>query len=110
MIPMSEDDKELDRIYNDCKGGTQFCGQCKKLVGDYVSKFLSELQRGREEAKNNLEKYLHYIALGNEIEMFDYKTEKVPLMTLHASKGLEFDCVFIIGCEKGFIPYNLFVI
>ena len=34
--------------------------------------------------------------------------EAVSLMTLHASKGLEFECVFIAGCEKGLIPYSLF--
>ncbi|NLH53751.1 MAG: ATP-dependent helicase, partial [Bacteroidales bacterium] len=30
------------------------------------------------------------------------------VMTLHASKGLEFDHVFIAGCEDGLIPYTLF--
>jgi len=29
-------------------------------------------------------------------------------MTLHASKGLEFDAVFIPGCEQGRLPYALF--
>jgi tryptophanyl-tRNA synthetase len=53
-----EDDKELDRIYNDCKGGTQFCGMCKKLAVDYVSEFLTGLQKGREEAKKVLDQYL----------------------------------------------------
>jgi tryptophanyl-tRNA synthetase len=53
-----EDDKELDRIYNDCKGGTQFCGQCKKLISELVSKFLSDLIKGREVAKKELDKYL----------------------------------------------------
>ncbi|MEW6134552.1 MAG: UvrD-helicase domain-containing protein [Bacteroidota bacterium] len=32
----------------------------------------------------------------------------VYVMTLHASKGLEFDHVFIAGCEDGLIPYTLF--
>jgi len=27
---------------------------------------------------------------------------------MHASKGLEFNCVFIVGCENGIIPYSLF--
>ena len=30
--------------------------------------------------------------------------DKVRLMTLHASKGLEFPCVFIIGVNQGLIP------
>jgi superfamily I DNA/RNA helicase len=34
--------------------------------------------------------------------------EAVSLMTLHASKGLEFECVFIAGCEDGLIPYSLY--
>lgn len=55
-----EDDKELDRIYNDCKGGTWFCGQCKKLASELVSEFLTNLIKLREEAKKNLDKYIQY--------------------------------------------------
>jgi DNA helicase-2/ATP-dependent DNA helicase PcrA len=32
-------------------------------------------------------------------------TGKVNLMTIHAAKGLEFDVVFIAGCEDGIIPH-----
>jgi tryptophanyl-tRNA synthetase len=54
-----EDDKELDRIFNDCKAGIWFCGQCKKLAKEYVSEFLTELEKGRRKARKVLDKYLH---------------------------------------------------
>ncbi len=34
--------------------------------------------------------------------------DAVSLMTIHASKGLEFRYVFIPGCEEGIIPFTLF--
>jgi uncharacterized protein (TIGR00375 family) len=57
---------------------------------------------------NNTDEILKNIALGTEIDIFKHDTEKVTLMTLHAAKGLEFQCVFIVGCENGLLPYSLF--
>ena len=36
------------------------------------------------------------------------KADAVSLITIHASKGLEFNTVFIPGCEKGILPFELF--
>jgi len=52
--------------------------------------------------------FLKYLSLGSATDIYQKETEKVTLMTLHASKGLEFQCVFIAGCEKGLIPYEMF--
>lgn len=33
------------------------------------------------------------------------QTHRISIMTLHASKGLEFDNVWIMGCEEGVLPH-----
>ena len=55
-----EDDKELDRIYSDCKNGTQMCGECKSLVKSLVTSFLSDLEKKRKEAEKHLEEFVKY--------------------------------------------------
>ena len=40
----------------------------------------------------------------NDDKMNNKVTPKIKLMTLHASKGLEFDCVFITGLEQNVLP------
>ncbi|GHV81726.1 hypothetical protein AGMMS49991_02840 [Spirochaetia bacterium] len=36
------------------------------------------------------------------------KREGVRVMTIHASKGLEFDHVFVAGLEDGLLPFTLY--
>ena len=54
---------------------------------------------------NDYGKFLNCLALENDQDFYDNRAEKVVLMTMHASKGLEFPVVFVAGCEEGFIPY-----
>ena len=54
----------------------------------------------------NLSEFLTIISLGKDADFYDPRVEGVTLMTLHASKGLEWKVVFIVGCEEGLIPYN----
>lgn len=50
------------------------------------------------------ERFLSELALATEADTWDPRADRVSLMTLHASKGLEFQVVFVIGCEDGLLP------
>jgi DNA helicase-2/ATP-dependent DNA helicase PcrA len=55
----------------------------------------------------SLRTFCDALALQNETDHFEAQAEKIALMTLHASKGLEFPVVFIIGCEESLTPMQL---
>jgi len=48
--------------------------------------------------------FIHEISLTSEADTLDKRADRITLMTLHASKGLEYKCVFIVGNEDGIIP------
>ena len=48
---------------------------------------------------DNLESFLEHVALATSIDQ-DWEGEKVNMMTMHGSKGLEFDVVFLPGWKK----------
>ncbi len=52
---------------------------------------------------DNLESFLEHVSLATSIDQ-DWEGEKVNLMTMHASKGLEFDVIFLPGWEEGLFP------
>ncbi len=51
---------------------------------------------------------LRFTDLGVGVDTWQPHIENVTLMTLHASKGLEFEAVFIAGCEDKLLPYALY--
>ena len=54
---------------------------------------------------DNLDSFLEHVALATSIDQ-KWDGEKVNLMTMHASKGLEFDLVFLPGWEEGLFPHQ----
>jgi len=72
--------------------------ELKNVAYQYVKKY----------SEKSLEMFL------NEINLIEQEQDKnqdgsgsyVNLMTLHSSKGLEFDYVFVIGMEEGLLPHS----
>jgi superfamily I DNA/RNA helicase len=57
-----------------------------------------------ERAGHDLRAFLHDVSCGAEADLWDPRADRVALLTLHAAKGLEFDVVFMVGCEEGLMP------
>ena len=54
---------------------------------------------------DGLEAFLEHVALATSIDQ-DWEGEKINMMTMHGSKGLEFDVVFLPGWEEGLFPHQ----
>ena len=57
-----------------------------------------------ENPDGELSDFLEEVALMTDIDNYNADADTVVLMTLHASKGLEFPVVFIPGMEEGIFP------
>jgi DNA helicase-2/ATP-dependent DNA helicase PcrA len=65
-------------------------------------------QYAEETGNNSIDSYLQTVSLISSSDK-DGDKDRVSLMTLHASKGLEFPIVFIIGVEQSILPHSLSV-
>ncbi len=54
----------------------------------------------------SLTAFLEQVALITDVDSYAATQDRVTLMTLHNSKGLEFPVVFIIGMEEGLFPHE----
>ncbi|MGK2955549.1 MAG: ATP-dependent helicase [Solirubrobacterales bacterium] len=53
-----------------------------------------------------LDEFLQQISLYTDQDKLDTSESLLTLMTLHNAKGLEFNTVFIVGCEDGVFPHS----
>jgi DNA helicase-2/ATP-dependent DNA helicase PcrA len=58
------------------------------------------------ETLSPLAAFLTHAALESGDNQAQAGQDAIQLMTVHASKGLEFDCVFITGMEEGLFPHE----
>jgi tryptophanyl-tRNA synthetase len=57
LFHLSEDEDELQEIFEECKSGERMCGTCKKEAAERIKAFLIEHQREREIARERLPEY-----------------------------------------------------
>ncbi|MCQ2598404.1 MAG: UvrD-helicase domain-containing protein [Treponema sp.] len=73
---------------------------------EFLLSSMETWENNPENSNPSLYNYLNRITLLSRDDMNDENDKgKVNLMTIHASKGLEFPIVFIAGVEEGLIPH-----
>ncbi len=88
----------------DESGYSQMLKDKKDLENENRLENIKELINAMKEY-DNLESFLEHVALATSLDQ-NWEDEKVNLMTMHASKGLEFDVVFLPGWEEGLFPHQ----
>lgn len=66
----------------------------------------SEEESEGELTQTPMERFLAHASLHAGQDELEEETDKVTLMTLHTSKGLEFPVVYIAGLDEGKLPHN----
>ncbi len=54
---------------------------------------------------DSLADFLEWVRLRTDLDTLGEDGQAVTMMTVHASKGLEFDCVFVAGMEETLFPH-----
>ena len=95
---------KLMQIILDESGYSSMLKDKKDLENENRLENIKELLNAMKEF-DNLESFLEHVSLATSIDQ-KWDGEKVNLMTMHGSKGLEFDVVFLPGWEEGLFPHQ----
>ncbi len=76
------------------------CSNIEEDMQEHILQYLISLAG----QYNDKEQFINSLSLFTELDTLDERADRISLMTLHASKGLEFKVVFIVGLEDGIIP------
>jgi DNA helicase II / ATP-dependent DNA helicase PcrA len=91
----------LPWIERSCKSDSE-----RQQRGEGTQNVIDSLRAHVAKGKN-LQSFLDDSALASDREDDDLeKKQGATLITLHASKGLEFPIVFLVGLEEGFLPHT----
>ena len=97
LVKKIMDESGLSAYYR-TDGDTDRLDNIKELQNSII------LLETQDEEQINLTEYLQEIALYTNMDIEDDKNDRVKLMTIHTSKGLEFPYVFLCGFTEGVLP------
>ena len=95
---------DLLKIILDESGYSAMLKNKKDIDNEDRIENLKELLRAMNDY-DNLQGFLEHVALATSIDQ-EWDDERINIMTMHASKGLEFDTVFLPGWEEGLFPHQ----
>ncbi len=94
----------IEYFMNDCGMKAHYTKEEVAAVRAYF-KTAKALYDDTLSIQDNIIKLLSFSALHySEIEQSTLFKDKIPIMTIHQAKGLEFDHVYMMGCNEGIFP------
>jgi len=104
LVTMLTDISYKNHLITEHPDNDQLAQWKMKNVDLFVS-ILDRWERNPDKRRDSLYDFLNSISLVGKTEP-DQEAGKVNLMTIHASKGLEFHTVFLAGVEDHIIPHK----
>lgn len=74
---------------------------------EVVDEFASACAQFDEKGSGGLHGFLQELSLATDTDGFEPGAPAAALITCHSAKGLEFEHVFLIGLEEGFLPHAI---
>jgi DNA helicase-2/ATP-dependent DNA helicase PcrA len=83
---------------------TQDTDEAEDRLKNVQELYNAVIQFEEENEDNSLVAFLANASLASDLDNLEEGQNRVSLMTLHSSKGLEFPVVFLVGVEQGLFP------
>ena len=96
--------ENLEELVNAAESFVSLEGFGREAVALPVDELTADAETG--ETLSPLAAFLTHAALEAGDNQAQAGQDAIQLMTVHSSKGLEFDCVFITGIEEGLFPHE----